>query len=349
MQLSAQQLSAEPTFAQKVAFLSDPAAYTPAPGAVEVVETHMSVVFLAGDRVFKIKKPVRYDFLDFSTIERRAAVVRDEIRLNRRLAPDVYIGTQSLRVGPRGSLALDGEGPVVDWLVEMHRLPGDRMLVPMIASGQVTQDDVLRLGKRLTAFYGDLSGEPVSPADHIGRFETEQALTATVLTDPRFGFDGKTVTAALEACDAALDAARPHLEDRVRQGRIVEGHGDLRPEHVFLTDPPAIIDCLEFNRRLRLVDPFDEIAFLGLECALLGADNVFPTLLGQLSEALDDLPPQPVLEFYWRYRALLRARLALLHLAEPKPRKPGKWRPLAWCYVWLAAEAGLRTRLPEDR
>jgi aminoglycoside phosphotransferase family enzyme len=133
------------------------------------------------------------------------------------------------------------------------------------------------------------------------------------------------------------------MDRRVAAGRIVEGHGDLRPEHVCMTDPPAVIDCLEFNPALRWVDPFEEIVFLGLDCARLGADWVFPDLLRRLSEALGDPPAQELLAFHWRYRALLRARLALLHLAEPAPRTPKKWRPLAWRYIELAEEAEHRT------
>jgi aminoglycoside phosphotransferase family enzyme len=134
------------------------------------------------------------------------------------------------------------------------------------------------------------------------------------------------------------------MERRVEAGRIVEGHGDLRPEHVSMTDPPAIIDCLEFSLALRSVDPFEEIVFLGLDCARFGADWVFPELFRRLGEALDDRPPHELLAFHWCYRALLRARLALLHLTEPAPRTPEKWRPLAWRYIELAEEAEDRTR-----
>ena len=170
-----------------------------------------------------------------------------------------------------------------------------------------------------------------------------------VITDPGIGFDGALVVSALSGFEAAFSAARPILRERTEAGRIVEGHGDLRPEHVFLTDPVAIIDCLDFNRALRSVDPFDEIAFLGLECARIGAPWVFEALHDNLCAALDDRPPFEVLEFYWRYRALLRARLCLSHLTDPVIRTPDKWRPLAARYISLNERLPFRPRPQEGR
>ncbi len=338
-----------PTVNDKVRFLARPGTYTPAPPRVEIVETHMSWVFLAGDRVYKFKKPVRCSFLDFSSLEQRKVNCEDELRLNRRLAPDAYLGIRALRQQPDGGLSLDGAGHVVEWLVEMRRLPEDLTLESMIGNGRLTPDDIDRVCDVLVGFYGALPPVGMSATDFIDQFEAEHAQTRTMLVDPNFGLDGPRVTALLDDYSAAFEAARPLLVERVQAGRIVEGHGDLRPEHVFLTEPPAIIDCLEFSRRLRLLDPFEEIAFLGLECARLGADWVFGQLRQRVAEGLDDPVPSVLLSFYWRYRALLRARLALAHLTEPIVRKPNKWRPQARDYAALAEQAELRTRRQEDR
>jgi aminoglycoside phosphotransferase family enzyme len=126
------------------------------------------------------------------------------------------------------------------------------------------------------------------------------------------------------------------LEDRVKHGRIVEGHGDLRPEHICLSYPPVIIDCLEFSRAFRLVDPFDELTFLALECERLDAAWIGERLIERCADGLRDQPLPRLLEFYWTYRACLRARLALAHLLEPDPREPWKWVPLANRYLELA-------------
>jgi aminoglycoside phosphotransferase family enzyme len=299
----------------------------------------MAWVFLAGPRVFKMKKPVRYPFLDFSTLAARRHVVAEEIRLNRRLAPTVYRGATPLTREAGGSLAFAGPGPAVEWLVEMNRLPEDRMLDRLLECGVAGADATSKVGAVLVGFYAALPRQTLRGEDYVRRFEEEHERTAEILCDPHVAFDGTRVASVLHAFERSLAEGRPLLAARADGGRIVEGHGDLRPEHVCLLDPPVIIDCLEFDRRMRLVDPFDEAVFLGLESARLGADRVLPDLLAILEAGLGERPPPPVLRFYWQYRALLRARLALLHLAEARVRTPGKWRPQAWRYVELAEKA----------
>ncbi|WP_343117178.1 hypothetical protein [Ostreiculturibacter nitratireducens] len=331
----------EPDLADKVRFLSDPRSYRHAPETVEIRETHMSMVFLAGSLVYKLKKPVSYAVLDFSTVELRHEAVEEEVLLNRRLSPEVYLSALALRLDD-GRLSLGPRGRIVDWLVEMRRLPDSETLSARLAAGTVAREDIRRVVDRLAEFYRPLPPAALTAEDYLARYETEHRKTAEVLSDPQLGFDGARVGSALTDFEKALESVRPLLARRIREGRVVEGHGDLRPEHVFLCEHPLIIDCLEFSLDLRSVDPFDEITFLGFECAQAGADWVFPALRQDLSNALSDDPPAPVLAFYWRYRALLRARLALLHLYEPVVRTPWKWRPLAASCLDLAAEADAR-------
>jgi aminoglycoside phosphotransferase family enzyme len=127
---------------------------------------------------------------------------------------------------------------------------------------------------------------------------------------------------------------------------LVDGHGDLRPEHVCLNTPPVIIDCLEFSERLRQVDPFDEITYLGLECTRLGAPWIGPRLLARLSAALDDPVKPRLLRFYAGYRACVRARLALAHLDDPCPREPERWPHLAREYLRLGVELNPAPSVP---
>ena len=333
---------------EKVRFLSQPRSYAHGPEDVEVLETHMSWVFLAGPKVFKLKKPVRYAFLDFSSIAKRHRAVCDEVRLNRRLAPDVYFPPRALAIGRDGRLAIDGAGRAVDWLVEMRRLPEECNLERLIAAGCLTWPQIGAAARLLGDFYAALPSEEIAAEDYIGQFEVEHRKTAEVLTDPELTLDDPGLAAALDGFERAFDAARPLLRDRAGRGHVVEGHGDLRPEHLFLTEPPVIIDCLEFNRSLRLVDPLDEIAFLGMECAKLGADWVAGALYRALNGVLGAPPPE-LAEFYWRYRALLRARLSLLHLVLQPERTPWKWRPRARDYVALSQEPELMRRPPEGR
>lgn len=341
--------TAEPSLKAKIDFLCDPRSHRGAAGAVDVTETSKSFVFFVEDRVYKLKKPQRGAFLDLRTLDGREENVSLEIRLNRRLSPDVYLGARALRQGADGTLSLTGDGRAVDWLVEMRRLPEDRTVESLIRVDRLNRGDVDRIVDTLGAFYRGLPAEDVSADRLIAQYDREQTKTARALTDPAFGLDPGQVQTALAGFDGLFDTVRPLLRARSDRQEIVEGHGDLRPEHVFLTRPVTIIDCLEFDRLLRIIDPYEEIVFLGLECALLGADWVFPALCNGLYRALGRTARPEVLAFYWRYRALLKARLAILHLSAPKVRKPDKWRPLARRCIALSQEAEVRTRRPEGR
>lgn len=302
----------------------------------------MSWVFLAGVTVFKLKKPVKYPFLDFSTIAAREVNCREEIRLNRRLAPDIYLGVVPLTLEPDGKIALNGAGQVIDWLVKMRRLPADRMLNRAIERGTVTQAEAEAVAGLLAAFYERAESADLTPQEFIAGFVHGLGENESVLTLPEFDLPHATVSMVLKATRDFVDRDSQLLMDRARKGCVVEGHGDLRPQHICLVDPPVIIDCLEFNRRLRLVDPFEELVFLGLECERLGASWVGDLVLKRCVDALGGAPSDRLLAFYTAYRASLRARLALAHLLEPKPREPEKWVPLAKQYLAIAERAGFR-------
>jgi aminoglycoside phosphotransferase family enzyme len=145
------------------------------------------------------------------------------------------------------------------------------------------------------------------------------------------------VVAIADAQLAALVRHRELFDRRVAEGRIVEGHGDLRPEHICLTPVPAIIDCLEFSRDLRLLDPADELSFLGLECERLGRPEVGRWFLASYTEVTGDDPPPPLLRFHRTYRALRRAKIAVWHLRDPGVRDHDRWRERALRYLELAA------------
>lgn len=302
----------------------------------------MSWVFLAGERVYKLKKPVKYPFLDFSTLRAREADCLAEMSLNRRLAPNVYLGVVPLTREEAGRLALDGMGEIVDWLVLMRRIPEEKMLDRAIAAGRVTAQHIDGVARVLARFYRSQPPAGVTAGEHVALFAREQALNRALLMDERFDLPRARVEAVLAGIEGLIAAEPGLLAARVTEGRIVEGHGDLRPEHVCLTEPPAIIDCLEFNRSLRLVDPFDELSFLAVECELLGAGWIGGALIGRTSELLGERPPERLLAFYTAYRACLRARLSVAHLVEPEPRTPEKWEPQARAYLAIAERASIR-------
>jgi aminoglycoside phosphotransferase family enzyme len=328
--------------AQTLQWLADAANYSPPPARVEVIETHMSWVFLVGDLAYKLKKPVTYPFLDFSTLGAREADCRDELRLNRRLAPGVYLGLMRLQRDAGGRLSLvDENGPLaatgetIDWLVRMRRLPAVRSLEAAIGRGDLQPAQIETLGAVLAAFYCHLPPAELSATDYLDLLHAQHRLDRIALTH-KPSLDAGVVQRILDGIARFLREDCVLLQARVAAGRVVEGHGDLRPEHVFLLDAPVVIDCLEFNRDLRRVDWADEIAFLGIECERLGAPWVGPMLTAAIGTALDDPVDDRLFDFHGATRACLRARLALAHLDEPSPRTPERWPALAASYLQLA-------------
>jgi aminoglycoside phosphotransferase family enzyme len=328
-----------PGIERKVDFLRRPEAWPEKPRAVEVVETHMSWVFLTERQAFKLKKPVRWDSLDFSTPELRKRDCEEEVRLNRRLAKDVYLGVLPLTLDPDAGLEVAGVGEPVDWLVHMRRLPAERMLDERIRRGRIRESEARAAALHLARFYAGARALDLAASEYRGRLEHGVRADLRELSRPEFGLPPEPVKALAEAQLAFL-ARHPALFDRrVEEGRIIEGHGDLRPEHICLTREPAIIDCLEFSFELRVLDPADELAFLGLECERLGAPRVGGWFLDAYREVSGDAPRAELLRFHRAYRALRRATIAAWHLADPSVRDHERWRERARRYLELAAAA----------
>jgi len=328
-----------PTLEQKVEFLSRSSAYAQPVTGVIRRETHMSCVFLAGDRVYKLKKPVRFPYLDFSNLGRREGACRAELRLNRRLAPDVYLDVMPLTATPSG-LAIGGDGPIMDWLVVMRRLDEAQTLEHAILEHRVEPWQLDRLIAALIQFYRRAERVFLSPAVHLRDWHQSLSDNLRVLLDPGLGLPSGLVRRVATVQRRFLSRQRKALAARLCS--IVDGHGDLRPEHIWLGDPVRIIDCLEFNPRLRAVDPFDEIAFLSLECDRLGAAWTGKYIRRGVSRGLPDGVSDELFLFYRCNRAMLRARLAIAHLMEPKPRTPEKWPHLARSYLAIAAADAIR-------
>jgi uncharacterized protein len=334
--------------AEKVAFLSRTASYDPPARDVTRLETHMSWVFLAGDEVYKLKKPVRFPYLDFSTLPRREAACRAELTLNRRLAPDVYKAVTPIRTSPDG-LAIGGTGDVVDWLVVMRRLDRDGTLEHALKTGQIAAWQLDRLVSTLTTFYRHAGAVLLSPEAHLSNWRRGIAYNRRVLLDPRLDQRHSGLPAGLirqidHAQRRFLAERSGIIAARVRRRKIVDGHGDLRPEHIWLGEPVKIIDALEFNAGLRAVDPLDEFAFLCLECDRVG--NTWASeYIGRRACVLQDVLSDELFTFYRCHRATVRARLTIAHLLESNLRTPEKWPPLARAYLRLAARDARRLML----
>jgi aminoglycoside phosphotransferase family enzyme len=293
----------------------------------------MSFVFLAGDKAYKLKKPVRFPYLDYSSLDRRETACRAEVLLNRRLAPLVYLGVVPLRLGANG-YSIDGSGETVDWLVCMRRLESRSLLDQAIREKRVDSGQIARVTMALGAFYKRTRPIRLLPDQHRRDWERHIAENRAVLVRPDLGISSTAVWRIDRIQRRMLSDCRKLFAARVRDHRIVDGH-------ICLSHPPQIIDCLEFSPRLRSIDPFDEIAFLSIDCERLGAGWIGRQIAETLEYLLRDRIPEPLYRFYRCYRATLRARLTIAHLLEPHPRTPQKWRDVTRSYLDLAEREAL--------
>lgn len=328
-----------------LALLKQKSTYSEQPERIDIIETHMSWVFLTKSIVYKLKKPVHYDFLDFSTLAARKKFCAEEVRLNRRLAKTVYLGMVPLVVDANGRASIgevdnglgnNEETEVVDWLVKMRRLPANRMLNYMIQQHCLMLGDVKKLAQRLAEFYQGNMSIKVSADDYLEQLQQAVKVNFLELLKPKYGLPVGLIEKIQDFQFDVLENYAELFVQRVKQGRIVEGHGDLRPEHVCLEYEPVIFDCLEFSPKFRTVDCVDELSSLSMECELLGAPEVGEELFLSYESMTGDKPSELLVCFYKSYRACVRARLAILHVQELEKVVWPKWQHRAERYLLLA-------------
>jgi uncharacterized protein len=272
----------------------------------EVKETHSAVVFLLGDRAYKLKKPVDLGFLDFSSHGRRLEVLRAELALNRRLAPDVYLGISEV---------LDVDGRPLDHLLVMRRMPDDRRLTHLVRTGAEVNGHLTALAHLLATFHGRCARSP--EIDASGTRDAVRALWQT-------NFDGVTpyVGSSLDAAAVAsvrtlaeqyLAGRAPLFDDRIERSAIVDGHGDLLAEDIFcLPDGPRVLDCIEFDDRLRHLDRLDDVACLAMDLERIGSPEAAEGFVATYRTLTGDNAPGSLLHHYIAYRAFMRAKVACL-------------------------------------
>ena len=252
-----------------------------APGErVEVRETHISWVFLVGERAYKLKKPVVLDFLDYGTPARRHAMCREEVRLNARLAPELYLAVRAVadRAG-RLEIGDESDPDAVDYVVEMRRYDERATLAALADAGRITPGQAATVGGRLAAFHAGCAARNVAPGSQTVRHELQENLSE--LMD---ACGDRPMAARIAALGRFLDAFaaanRAMLDARARRGLIREVHGDLRAEHVIMAPRLAIVDCVEFDPDLRTLDVADDLAFLVIDLCAHRAETAAHELIG---------------------------------------------------------------------
>ncbi|MCC6418195.1 MAG: AAA family ATPase [Gemmataceae bacterium] len=302
-----------------LAALSRPDAYPDPVAQVTVCQTHISAVFLTDRFAYKLKKPVRLDFLDFSTPEKRRHFCAEEVRLNRRLAPDVYLGVVPVARYAAG-VRFEGEGEVIDWAVKMQRLPAEATLERRLEQGEDGAGAVEGLARRIAAFHAAAESGPHVSA--FGRFEVVAGNARDNLAQAGAGVSSAVLGRLRTLTEAALGRLRPLIDARAARGATRDTHGDLRLDHIYLfpeRPPPGdlvIIDCIEFNERFRFADPVADMAFLVMDLAFHDRRALGRRFADAYFRAAADEEGRLLLPFYTAYRAAVRGKVEGLKAGE---------------------------------
>lgn len=321
--------------------MSKPLFYPHGPAEVSVVQTHISWVFLAGEFVYKVKKPVNFGFLDFSSLEKRRFFCEEELRLNRRLAPGTYLETVAVHRGRDGAYSLEGSGRVVEWAVVMKRLSDEGMADRMLSEGRLTEEVLDLLAERMARFHeAAATGGEVDRAgsvdsiwkNHKDNMDVLDRYVGNVLTRLQHRF--------LSAwAERFISRNAPLFEERVKKGRIRDCHGDLHLENICVENGlPVVFDCIEFSPALRHGDVAGEIAFLCMDLDYSGAGDLALHFAESYARFAKDPGITGVLNFYKFYRACVRAKV--LCLRNDDKSLPFAERKEAWskacCYLDFA-------------
>jgi aminoglycoside phosphotransferase family enzyme/predicted kinase len=288
----------------------DPSFYPGQTEPVTLVQTQMSFLFMAGDFVYKVKKPVNLGYLDYTTLTLRHALCHQEVALNRRLTSDIYLGVVPVR-RLESDYVLGGNGRAVEYAVKMRRLPGDRMLNVLLGRDAATPDMMRHLAVKLAGFHhAAASGPDIDPfgSPEAVRINVEENFSQTEKYRGRLVSAGKHQRVR-EWALGYLAEKRALFEARVSAGRIRDCHGDLHAQHICFSDAIQVYDCIEFNDRFRYCDVASEIAFLAMDLDRYGRGDLARVFVEAYLDASGDLEMRELLGFYRCYRACVRAKV----------------------------------------
>ncbi len=329
--------------------MSSPEFYPDKPDDVIHIQTHISDVFLAGDLVYKIKKPVDMGFLDFTTLEKRHKYCCREIELNRRLTSNIYLGVDSI-TDENGGYKIKGFGPVAEYAVRMRRLPDENTLASMLERNRVSQEFMDLLTRTLVEFYqNSASGKDI---DHFGSFEVIRDNCQENFEQISLSGAGEMNKKKVQIIKTATMSFLEHHENlfrrRVENKHIRDCHGDLKAEHVYDYKGIQILDCIEFNERFRYQDTASDLAFLAMDMEFLGYRPAALYLLSTYVHKTKDPDLMGLIDFYKCYRAMVQVKVRCLQLKGMHPDDGQKARKMAALdrYVDLGYQYALKITRP---
>jgi aminoglycoside phosphotransferase family enzyme/predicted kinase len=295
-----------------------PGIYPEPTDSVELVQTQMSFVLLTGDYVYKIKKPVNLGYLDYTTLDKRRFYCQREVKLNRRLCPDTYLGVVTINKH-RGRYAINGEGEVIEYAVKMRRLPQELMMDTLLIESRVSLEMVACLADKVAAFHrGAETGEGIN---RFGGLETIVHNTEENFSQTEKYF-GRAISqyqyqGIMDYTHAFIEGNTALFQKRVEEGRIRDCHGDLHTAHICFENGICIYDCIEFNDRFRYGDVASEVAFLAMDLDHHGRADLSHSFVNGYVTSSRDKGLKELLNFYKCYRAYIRGKVACFKLDDP--------------------------------
>jgi uncharacterized protein len=305
-------------FPPYIQYLLQEDSYPHASADVTLVQTHISFVLLAGEYVYKWKKPVDFGFLDFSTLEKRKYFCEQELQLNRRLCPDLY--EELVTINKDGeSFCLNGSGEVVEYGIRMARMPEDQMMGGVMARGELTRNHLDSIIDQLVPFYEAAAGD-----EEIKEFGKADSVAVNVLENfeqtENFVDKGAVTRAQFETIVNYSKEFLGHedrFQARIDAGKIRDCHGDMHSANICLSDPVYIFDCIEFNERFRYTDVAADVAFLAMDLDFHGETELSNYFVEQFAAKSGDPELMAMLNFYKCYRTYVRAKIALFTASDP--------------------------------
>ena len=326
-----------------------PSAYPEPTSNVHLVQTHVSFIFITDNFAYKIKKPVDFGFLNFTSLDRRRFYCTEEVRLNRRLCPDIYLGVVEVRETPEGG-RIDGEGMVIDYAVKMKRLPEELMMEHLLQTGRLYGDDIGRIARTIGEFH--LAAERGEEIDRYGSpAEIRRTWEENIQQVSRFVPDTITARDLRIIADWGgeyLDRHDALFTERVSQGFIRDCDGDIHMGNICLADRVWIFDCIEFNSRFRYTDTAADIAFLMMDLDFHGRSDLSELFLAEYVVTTGDREVAELLDYYRIYRAVVRGKVESLKLLDPQIAEDDRETAgsRARRYLRLARGYAVRGRLP---
>jgi len=333
------------TLADIITVLSQSTAYPEPTQKVEIAQTQMSVVFLTDKYVYKIKKPVNLGYLDYTTLEKRKNFCEQEVKLNRRLCPEVYLGVVPITLD-KSIITLDGRGEPIEYAVKMSKLPNNRMMDVLLAKNQVTTTMIGRVAEKVADFHSKAETGPA-----IGKFGSLDTITYN--TEENFSQTKKYIGRAFtpEQYNRLVQYTREFIKNkaslfnkRVSEGKIKDCHGDLHAQHICFTDGICIYDCIEFNDRFRYVDVAAEVSFLAMDLDRWGHPELSNHFVNVYVAKSGDREILALLNFYKCYFAYVRAKVNCFRLDDTLLSTEEKAKALADARNYFALAESYRMR-----